>query len=954
MKGWITTCLLLVNCLITVSALAEDGASDNFFLIESYDSTLVTPEDHRQLVAFLLEYHQANDDTTRLGLLNSISSLFQKFEYKRDYAGYGLQLANTRSVAHDPVVEEIISRLKIDLLRNQAMAYKALAIRDLAFETLFNSLRIAEKLNDSTLIGTIAIDLAINYLGYDRLDQAMEFLKMANTHLLNSADYESKAYSAYMFGILSFQQGDFDLSVEAFEVSIQACNQIENIELRGISSNYQANVYVAQGNFNKAVERINAAITDFEKIDNNAYLSQAYYVYSSIYFKQQKWSESRKYTLMALEFAEKGESLEEAKNANERLYLIALKKDNYKRAFEYYQAYVVIRDSISGITNAGQIAEQKVKYDYEQQALRDSVETAATLKIEHEQVESKTRESRLLWVGLLIILVFAAILFQRFRISRKQKLQLEEDQIKLNTLNLELNESNEKLKELDSLKSEFFTNVSHEFRTPLTVISGMARQMMNNPEKNGVQGGELILASSSSLLSMVDQILQLRKLETGILEAHYAMGDVINFISYTVVSLKSYAEDQAVSLSFSSTKDELITGYDKEKIQSIITNLISNSIKYNRKDGSVNCSITVVAGYYEICIEDTGIGIAQDKIPHIFDQFYRVDNSETREREGTGVGLALVKRLVELMDGTIHITSDLNVGTTITVNLPTIHVKEQQVVKQPVQVEQLTEEIADATADKTKENILIIEDNAQVRAYLNDLLEYKYNISFAANGQLGIEQALKTVPDIIISDVMMPRKSGFDVVEELKNNIVTSHIPIILLTAKADVESKLKGLEKGADAYLPKPFDPKELERILKNFLKLKTRIQERYAKIYFEPSDNDEHKPEDDFIKRFHGLIENNLDDTTYDVTTLCKELGMSRSQVHNKMKAITGLSTSNYIQKYKVEKAKILLIQEHLNVAEVAYALGFNTPNYFSRVFSSLVGISPASYKASQKTNP
>ncbi len=524
----------------------------------------------------------------------------------------------------------------------------------------------------------------------------------------------------------------------------------------------------------------------------------------------------------------------------------------------------------------------------------------------------------------------------------------------------ELAQKNEQLRDLDEIKSRFFTNIAHEFRTPLTIISGMANQIKENPELWLEKGIKMISRNSDSLLNLVNQILDLRKLEAGKLQLNLVQGDVMQYLNYMLESFQSLAESKELQLHFLSGGGSFYMDYDPEKLLRIVSNLLSNAIKYTREGGNVYLMVDQVANTLQIRVKDTGVGIPADQLPFIFDRFYQVDDSSTRPGEGTGIGLALTKELVKLLDGDIRVESTLGKGSTFFVTLP-IHQKAPlTVIAQPAAVQFVpqTPEKAEVishleVSKKELPSLLIVEDNYDVVQYLIACLEGLYQLEVAKDGQEGIEKAIELVPDIIISDVMMPHKDGFALCETLKTDERTSHIPIILLTAKTDDDSRISGLRRGADAYLAKPFNKQELIVWLEKLLELRRKLQQRYSSLEpMMPTGDAAVQQEDEFIQKVRQAVEANLDDEDFGILQLCRAVHLSRAQVHNKIKALTGDSTSIFIRNIRLHKAKSVLLKSDLNISQVAYEVGFRDPKYFSKTFFELFGVLPGEWRK-QKLN-
>ncbi|MFK7937226.1 MAG: ATP-binding protein [Saprospiraceae bacterium] len=568
------------------------------------------------------------------------------------------------------------------------------------------------------------------------------------------------------------------------------------------------------------------------------------------------------------------------------------------------------------------------------------------------------------WAYLLYLILTAGGIYFWYRFSLKRQIEKAEAH---------------QLKEIDRLKTRFYTNITHEFRTPLTVILGIANQLetgvwttkVSAKEENRLKTGfNLIERNGKKLLNLINQLLDLSKLDSNNLMPHYQAKEVVSFVQYVGESFETLAAQKQVKLGVYSEIDTLVMDVDEIKLQQIIANLLSNAIKFTPPRRKVILHLSQKLDQLEIKIKDNGIGIAPTALPHIFDRFYQVDNSESRQGEGTGIGLALVKELVDLLEGTISVTSKTNQGTTFVVTLPihnnqsteatktlqplpppistatTITVSE---INQPDHNLNTTSPLFEETIT-SKSQLLIAEDNLDVTFYIQSILAEHYEIQIAKDGQEGIEKALAQVPDIIISDVMMPRKTGFELVETLKQDERTSHIPIVLLTAKATQADKLAGLKYGADAYLMKPFDKEELFIRLEKLLEIRRNLQQRYSQNIANSSaqiataDPQPLSPDDLFIAKLHATLEKRYEDADLTIPQIAKTLKLSQQQFYRKLKALTNQTPVRYLRSFRLHKAKALLLTANdLNVSEVAYEVGFDSPNYFSRAFAEEFGKSP-----------
>ena len=493
-----------------------------------------------------------------------------------------------------------------------------------------------------------------------------------------------------------------------------------------------------------------------------------------------------------------------------------------------------------------------------------------------------------------------------------------------------------KLKEVDDFKNTFYQNITHEFRTPLTVILGLTENLKDNTSKT-------IKRNANQLLKLVNELLDIGLIETNTTNLDIKTQEVVSFTKYCLESLQSLAIKKQIELIFSSTRDKLFMNFDSNKFQLIINNLISNAIKFTPEFGKISIELEDSNNQIIIKIKDSGLGIPEDALDKIFDRYFQIENN--KKNEGNGIGLALTKELVSLMNGEIVASNNIDKGACFTLIFP---LQESKIVDNKNEKNIYKE-------SSSKENIvLVIEDNDDVRKYINSLLEEKYTLINATNGAEGLKKAYKFIPDLIISDVMMPLINGYEVCDSLKSDERTNHIPIILLTAKADLDSKIQGISQGADIYLSKPFNKVELFVQIENLISLREKLKLKYSKEITDLSQSESNLT-NPFLEKAKAKLLQNLDDESFGINEICKELGISRTQLHRKLKALTGLSTSIFLREIRLNEGYKLLSNNQLSISEVAYSVGFNDPNYFSKMFFEKYQITPSALKNSNQTiNP
>ena len=518
----------------------------------------------------------------------------------------------------------------------------------------------------------------------------------------------------------------------------------------------------------------------------------------------------------------------------------------------------------------------------------------------------------------------------------------------------------ERIKDLDKIKTRFFSNISHEFRTPLALISGPINRAFKQRSENEAitisnKHFTIIQNNTKRLQDLVDQLLDLSKIESGKVHLSLKQGGVIQFLRSIVFSFESMAERENISLNTSFPEEFDSAFYDKDKLEKIVTNILSNAFKYTSENGSVTITIDHNSNYINVEVTDTGKGIDKEQVKRIFERFYRVEGSEEK---GSGIGLALTKELIELHNGKISVDSTKDKGTTFKVRLPislkylpeTISVIEkskiennnQEKISELKQILKIEYEKGDA---KNIPVALLVEDNVDLQRYISDVLKSSYTILLAKDGLQGERMAFEHIPDIIISDVMMPKKDGYELCHSLKNNTKTSHIPIIMLTAKAGHSNKIEGLTQGADAYLTKPFNEEELLLLMKNLVDSRKNLWEHFKALDMLLVDEiDVSSIDDKFLQSVFKTIKINLDNEQFGVEDISRAVGFSRSQLHRKLKALSGKSANQLITEVRLNEAHRLLKLKSASVSEIAYSVGYSNLSYFTKSFKEKFGQLPS----------
>ena len=619
------------------------------------------------------------------------------------------------------------------------------------------------------------------------------------------------------------------------------------------------------------------------------------------------------------------------------------------------------------------------------------------------------------WAYLLYVSAFLIMTYLTYKWWHSIRLQQEKKKLEilvkertkevheknqvLETQTMQLKDQSQKLKEMDQVKSRFFANISHEFRTPLTLIMGPIEQMLSEGRDIGQKKIlKIMRRSSQRLLTLINQLLDLSRLDSGKMDLQAACQNIVPFLKGTVASFQMVALENQLELEFHSEAGEIPLFFDAPKMEEVMYNLLINAIKFTPPQGKISLSVTVSkeqsdqakeeADFLYISLRDTGPGISQEQLIHIFDRFYQVEGAGGRGHKGSGIGLALTKEIVLLHHGKIDVHSQEGKGTEFVIQLPLgrDHLKPNQIVssseavpgegkckeieilhtssglEEEEEIGRDTGEIEavgdietgayeDRSQPQEKNVILVVEDEPDVREFIRSPLKPFYEVVVAKDGKEGIAIAKEIIPDLIVSDIMMPGTDGYELCRVLKKDIHTSHVPIILLTAKASEESIIQGLETGADDYITKPFNTRMLLNRIKNLIDLRRQLQLKIQRQkMLLPAEISISSPDETFLKEFQGIIEKNLADPEFNVDLLSKKLYMGRSTLFRKIQALTGETPNQFILSYRLERGAQLLREKYGNVTEVALDVGFSSPAYFSKLFKEKFQQTPSDFQASQ----
>ena len=921
----------------------------------------------------------AQSDSSRLKVLQNLTEtyLFRVPDSARIFARRSLSLA--RRAGYKGYEIDAASQLGISFaVKNQ---------NDSALYYFRLQYALARQADDPERLGRSANHLGTAFISAEQLDSAAFYLLFALERFEQSKNYQGMITCRNNLGLVMENQGRLEQAYEYYRVAFElrkvhgpearlmfSYSRLGNIHLRKkafdeAEKDYQAcydlavkynqpleeatalsnlgNVSKEKGLFTPAFNYYTRALERYQAFGQPYFEAFVHNNLGEILNSAGRFSEAADHAAAGLETAMKADNLEQQARANEILAEALFSLRNYEGARKAFQATLTLRDSLIRKEKAGEFARLEARYQNQEQE--------ALLARQDLELEKAAYFRRVMVIGGLAGFFLVAILFLFWR----QRQKIKEKEVEM-AYQLERTEK-ESLKELDRLKSNFFANISHEFRTPLTLLISPLQEIREGTFKGSLpKYARIMERNARRLLQLVNQLLDLSRLESGKMELDLQPGDLMQALRAIAGSFESLALIRQISFLVEIPRQPVFVRFDRDKLEKILANLLSNAFKFTREEGHVSFTAVYAEDRLELEVRDDGIGIAEEHLPRLFERFFRRNNpaeSDKDGQEGSGIGLALTKELVELHKGSIEAESEPGKGTAFRVVLPFLRLSPGNLAgedgplthlnpPEPVKFRPEPEKTADQ-----EPVILIAEDNEDIRLYIRDRLSAKYRVLEAADGAEGLKIALREVPDLIISDVIMPGMDGLEFCKAIKTREQTSHIPVILLTAKADHQDKLEGLNTGADDYLIKPFDGQELETRMINLLNQRALLRRRYSQMVFQlkPSDIRLPSADEQFLQRTTRVIEENIDDEEFGVEELAREIGMSRHHLHRKLKALIGQTPVIFIRTIRLERAMQLLQQQVGNASEVAFMVGFSSPAYFSKCFAEHFGYSPSKVNTS-----
>lgn len=842
---------------------------------------------------------------------DSLHALMKRAEEKRK-GELNLELANhflsenpDSTIAYSNIARAIGERTndQVTIIRSYTIlgeAYQRQNKIKEAISSYLKGLRLAEKYDKKSLAGTIYNGIGVCYFYLNNPKKAEAYMKRAAQAKKEANDYQ-------YYALIATNLAGLQIMNQSFDESIKTLKEAERTLIKNKQFEYLATVYNSLGAAYQSVQPDSCLFYYQKSLDlairnkNDLNMMNAYQNIGDYYFGQKNYSRAIEYMKKAIATNESRPEDQYKPALFDRISALYDSIGDFKNAYRYKKQETEARQRLFSAEKEKEIEELEIKYQ--------SAKKEKEIQQHKQELEQrKNQENRLLFGAISVFLVagFSTyLLFQRRRITQ----QFEQEKLRM------------------------FENIFHEIRTPLTLIEGpiqFLKQQGDSPHREQVI---LMERNSKKLISLVNELLDASKLGKGSFQLHYTTGNPGEFIGNIVDSFAAEAASKEMQLVY--TKSETGSGYSfpSNALEKILSNLVGNAVKYAPAKAAIQIESRVEENQLHVRVSDNGPGIPKRDQKKVFRRFFR--GKHESEVGGTGIGLSLVKELVELTKGSISLQSSPS-GTTFLVSIPVEAVQHASV------------------SDSQREDVpilLLAEDDPDTAAFSKTVLKENFRVIHAKNGREALELIRENLPDIVLSDIMMPEKDGIELLREIRSNELTNHLPVVLFSAKASAESRLEGLQHGADAYVSKPFSPEELQLTIRNLFTTIQRNKDAYREsIHSEKTFEERVRSPHAYVNKIIEHIVGNIDNHEYSVNELAADMAVSRSQLHRKLTALTGFSTTNFIAMIRLEKAKDLLLNNGGNITEIAYKCGFSSQSYFTKSFTEYVGQSPSQFSKNQ----
>ncbi|WP_251968751.1 response regulator [Parabacteroides sp. AD58] len=831
----------------------------------------------------------------------------------------------------------------VKALNNLGTNYRRIGILTEASEYHFRALGLIEKMKGRTydikknrLVAMNGIGNIYLSLGNNNAAERVFRNSLAGEKELNSA--LGQAINTANLGFIFESREEYDSAYIYFKQSLSYNQQAKSDLGISLCYNHFGNLHEKKGELDEALANYHKAYDIMKGKSDHWHWLESCISMARVLLKLNNPALAQTYLSQARKTARDINSFEHLSAIHKLDYIYFLGQNDCQRALESYIQSQAYADSVKNEESINHLQNLRIKYEIEKNAQEIDL-------VKKNFIEEQRNKRIILTVSILILLMTcSAIAFLWYALRMRSK-------------------TNRTLRQVEQIRTGFFTNITHEFRTPLTVILGLVEQMRNNDVSKDETERYLnsIQRQGNNLLELVNQLLDMSKLMAKADRKQWYRGNIVAFIRMTLDSYREYACSQYINLLFIPESNTIEMDFIPEYFNKIMRNLLSNALKYTPANGIIRIEMKKDKSLLRLQVFNTGNEIPEEEIPRLFDTFYQGSNNE--KQIGTGIGLPYTRQMVESMNGNIKVYNKKGEGVVFSVYIPldqdsierlpwsdATNVTEQIRGKNDLEKIQVKNNVAE---NSLSPSILIVEDNLDISFYISTLLKGKYHLNYASDGKEGIDKAKNYMPDLILTDLMMPGMDGYMLCHEIRQSEILNHIPIIIITAKSSDADRIRGLEEGADAYLIKPFNAEELLVRVEKLLEQRRQLRDKFSKALQEGSaQNVELSSRDrDFLNRLTSIIHSHLADKDLNADFIADKMCMSRTQLNRKIRSIADYTATTYILQIRMEKAKRLLASTEQAIGDIATTCGFEDTSYFTRVFKQMFNVTPSQYRKTPK---
>ena len=901
------------------------------------DSTVYANRNYDALNALLQKFQSEKNDYGTVVTYRELGKLYRKDgNFVKAIEQHQLQAK---------LAQEIGDTLDlVQALNNIGTNYRRMGVLEEASSFHFQALGFCEKYSDKESrtakknrvvslngIGNI-------YLTLNNREAADSIFRLALKGEQELGSHLGQAINYANIGSLFEMDNQIDSARYYYNKSMEANVKAKSKVGLSLCHTYFGRLHENEEDWNKAIEEYKKAYDIMINDVDSWHWMESCLALSRVNLKKGNLVEANEYLKKAEKTATELNSLEHMAEVHRLYYLWEIQKGNSKKALDHYIKSVTFSDSVANDENMNHIQNLRIQFE------RAQKQNQIDLLTQNYQMERSYKNLFLTLAVIIFLFAIFIITFLWYMIRMRGKNQ-------------------KMLQKVEKMRTNFFTNITHEFRTPLTVILGFSEQLEKGliPQNETMENvGRMISRQGRSLLSLINQLLDISKIKSNIGTPEWLKGNIVPYLHMICNNYQQAAQQKRIDLIYSSKVSTIEMEFVPDYVQKVMRNLLSNAIKFTPEYGQILVTTSVINEQLKLIVSDNGRGINAAELPHIFDAFYQGDNSRTEI--GTGIGLSLVKQIIDALSGKIEVKSTVNKGTVFIITVPLHYPKLNNVkpleesilaVDNYIPIDENTEvaELPKGSGElDVAPIVLIVEDNQDVLYYIGSQLKDQYRLYYARNGEEGLNKANELMPDIIVTDLMMPEMDGYELCHRVRSSEILSHIPIIIITAKSTETDRIKGIDAGADAYLYKPFNSEELNVRVKQLLNSRKLLRQKYSTALQEGKEETVQLSNSDqmFLNKLVDVAYAMMSSCNIEIETLASKMCMSSKQLNRKILAITGENTTAYLIQIRLSKAKRLLDSpENIPIGDIAMQCGFEDSAYFSRIFKKMFNLTPSQYK-------